>query len=188
MGLRILFACAAAALVVAAGAAPSPSPAGASAVATYRGAFLSFRHPAAWTPYVFPRAQTLHTQQLVDLSTEPARNPCVSVPMGQSCGWPIDRLGPGDVLVVWQNEGYPGWSLATAQGSRLTVGGRPARRIASKPGECSAVGADETISVEIARADPGTLTSVLACLRGPNLARAEARFAAVLATTRFHGR
>ena len=92
------------------------------------------------------------------------------------------------MLVIWQNEGYPGWSLATAQGSRLTVGGRPARRVASKPGECSAVNADETISVEIARPDRGNLTSVVACLRGPDLARAETRFAAVLATTRFHGR
>jgi hypothetical protein len=68
------------------------------------------------------------------------------------------------------------------------VGGRPARRTAARPGQCSGVGADETISVEIARPDPGNLTAVLACLRGPNLARAEARFAAVLATTRFHSR
>jgi hypothetical protein len=185
MPLRVLLACVAAALV---GAVPAASPAAAPAAATYRGAFLSFRHPVEWRAYVFPGAQTLHGRQLVDLSTEPARNPCTSGPGFPSCGWPIRRLGPGGALVVWENEGYPGWSLATAQGSRLTVGGRPARRIASKPGQCSAVGADETISVEIARADPGNLTTVLACLRGPDLARAETRFAAVLATTRFHGR
>jgi hypothetical protein len=187
MAPRVLLACTAVALLLA-GAAPMPSSGDASAFATYRGAFVSFRHPGEWKAYVFPGAQTFHEQQLVDLSTQPARNPCSAQSVVPSCGWPVDRLRPGGVLVVWQNEGYPGWSLATAQGSRLTVGGRPAKRIASKPGQCSAVKADETISVEIARPDPGNLTTVVACLRGPNLAAAESRFAAVLASTRFHRR
>ncbi len=120
------------------------------------------------------------------LSVQPTKNPCEITGSGTTCGWPVSKLRPGGVLVVWENRGYPGWSLASSPGRPTQVGGRNARKLVSRPGACSEIGADETVQVAIARPGmSGNWTAVTACLRGPNLVANEQALDALLASTRF---
>jgi hypothetical protein len=146
---------------------------------------MTFSRPSTWNPYAFQATVTPHVDPLLYLSTQPAHNPCKKQGSGSVCGWPVDELRPGGVLVVWENRRFPGWSLDSAPGVRLRVGGRPARRASTRPGECSAIGADETIVVAVERPVRDSWTAVTACVRGPNLAASERRLAALLASTRF---
>jgi hypothetical protein len=120
------------------------------------------------------------------LSSQPVRQPCRTHGSTTVCGWPLARLQPGGTLIVWENRGAPGWTLRTAPGRPLRVGGRAARQAVFKPGECVAIGADETIEVAIERPVPDNWTAFTACLRGPGLTASEHDVAALLASTRFN--
>jgi hypothetical protein len=169
-------------------AARSPSAAATghgATVASFRNDYLVFRYPARWKPFQFQVSGTLHFHPMVYVSTQASRNPCQQSPMGTECGWPVDRLLPNGVLIVWENRGYPGWSLASVPGKALRVGGRSARSAIARPGACSAIGADETVQVAIQRPLPENWTAFTACLRGPDLSAAEHEIDALLASTRF---
>jgi hypothetical protein len=156
-----------------------------SATATFRNSFLAIGYPADWQPEVFPITGVLHFSPMLYLSSQPLHQPCQTKQSTTTCGWPVERLRPGGVLIVWENRGYPGWSLATTQGTSLKVGGRAAKKTVSRPGACSTIGADETIAIEISRPIPNNWTAVTACLRGPGLAASERKLAALLGSTRF---
>lgn len=170
--------CGSAARVPAAATPPSPR-------ASFHNAFLEFRYPTSWAAAQPDVEGTLHFHPMLYLSAQPTRNPCRTTSNGTACAWPVARLRPGGVLIVWENRGYPGWSLRSAPGVTLQVGGRPARRRVSRPGSCAAIGADETIEVAIARPLAGNWTAVTACLRAPNLADSERDVDALLASTKF---
>jgi len=154
-------------------------------VASFRNDYLVFRYPARWKPFQFQVSGTLHFHPMVYVSTQTSRNPCQQSPMGTECGWPVDRLRPNGVLIVWENRGYPGWSLASVPGKALRVGGRSARSAIARPGACSEIGADETVQVAIQRPLPENWTAFTACLRGPDLSAGEREIDALLASTRF---
>jgi len=171
------------ALVAAGCGTPAARPAGAGAQARaleFKNTYLSFRYPASWRPLVFRQAQALHSSPMVYLSTQPGRAAC-----GTDCAWPVSQLHPGGILVVWENRGYPGWTLGSIPGKPLHVDGRAARRIVSRPGVCAAIGADETVVVSVARPLAYNWTQITACLRGPRLAATERQLARVLASTHF---
>jgi hypothetical protein len=156
-----------------------------ASLATFRNAYLEFRYPQAWRTLQFPDSGELHFHPMVYLSTQSGHDPCRQSGLTVTCGWPVDRLQPSGVVVQWENKGFPGWSLATQSGTSLRVGGRPARETTRRPGDCGSIGADETVSVQIARPVADNWTDFVACLRGPNLAAHEQEVAAVLASTRF---
>jgi hypothetical protein len=164
--------------------APAPAD-GTPRLRTYRSGFLTLLYPAAWLTYSPAGGATLHVTPLLDLSTEPMRNPCRPGASDTRCGWPVDRLAPGGVLVVFENRVVPGWTLRSALGVPLRVGGRSARRATAHPGICSAVAGDETIRVAVRRPLAGSWTLVTACFRKPGIAASKGQFAALLATTRF---
>jgi hypothetical protein len=178
-----------AALTVAITAAPGcsadSSPAAPPTVSHFRNSVLAFSHPVAWSPYVFKATATPHVNPLLYLSTQPAHDPCKQQGSSSVCGWPIDELRPGGVLIVWENRTFPGWSLDSASGTVLRVGGRRAKRASVHPGECSSIGGDETIEVTIQRPVANSWTAVTACVRRPHLAESERRIFALLASTRF---
>jgi hypothetical protein len=155
-------------------------------LSTYDSAFMTFSHPTPWKTYVYGATPTPHVTRLLYISTQPAHDPCRRRPSSSTCGWPVDLLRPGGVVVVWENRTFPGWTLASAPGRALRVGGRDARRASRRPGECSEIGADRTIEVAIERPVAGSWTAFTACLRGPGLASKEKQIAALLASTRFH--
>jgi len=161
---------------------PAKSP---PAVSHFQNSVLTFAHPVAWSPYVFEATATPHVNPLLYLSTQAAHDPCKQQGPSSVCGWPIDELRPGGVLIVWENRTFPGWSLDSASGTVLRVGGRRAKRASVRPGECSAIGGDETIEITIQRPVANSWTAVTACVRRPHLAESERRISALLASTRF---
>jgi len=174
----------AAALVVGTGATAAPA-GGNPPTATFHNSFLRFTHPVRWTPFRFERTAAPHVEPPLYLSNQTLHDPCRQQGPRRVCGWPVDRLARGGVLIVWENRTFPRWSLDASPGTLLRVGGRSARRSAARPGECGAIGADETIAVAIDRPIPNSWTAFTACLRRPDLAAAERQIAALLASTRF---
>jgi len=160
-----------------------------ASVGVFSNEFVTFRYPAAWASSSWTK-QELHFDPMVYLSTEQAQHdPCRTSASATgktvSCGWPIKRLASNGVLVQWENRGSPGVRVATFPGEKLRVDGRVARLSVQRPGRCGGVGADETISVAIARPLAGNWTQVDACLRGPKLAPLEQQVRALLASARF---
>jgi hypothetical protein len=154
-------------------------------LAKYSNGFLSFSHPAAWQASPFRWTGELHFQPMLYVSTQPVHDPCRTKGDATVCAWPVHRLQPDGVLITWENRGAPAWSLDSQPGSVLQVGGRSAKRLATRPGDCSAIGGDLTIEVAIAQPQPDNWTEATACLRGPDLAENESRVDALLASTQF---
>lgn len=167
-------------------ASPGAKPSG---LQTYRNSFVTFTYPAAWSPSVFTE-QTLHFHPMVYLSTQSTHDPCRTTSSAAggkttACGWPVGRLAPGGVVVVLENRGSPGASLASFSGQSTRVGGRSAKLSTQRPGSCRELGADATISVAIARPLQSNWTALDACLRGPHLAEQERQVRALLSSMRF---
>jgi len=177
-----------AALALAAAGCNSDTPKSAgdrAAAPEFKNSFLTFNHPAAWKPFVFPVTGTLHFKPMLYLSSQPAHPPCRTQASATICAWPVDRLRPGGTVILWENRGAPGWSLSAAPGASVRVGGRAAKRVVSRPGDCGSIGADETIDVAIERPLANNYTAFTACLKGPGLATGERRVDTLLASTRF---
>lgn len=172
-------------LASACGGGSDAPPAARSRPATFANSTLSLRHPAAWTAYPFKWSGELHFHPMLYLSTQPVRDPCRTQNGTTACGWPVDRLDPGGVLISVENRGFPGWSLGQAGGTPLLVGGRSAKRRSDRPGSCAAIGGQLTIAVAVASPQPGNWTELTACLRGPQLTANEHRLDALLASLRF---
>lgn len=150
----------------------------------YSSSLLSFTHPAAWKAYPFRWAGGLHFQPLVYLSTQAVHDPCSIQENTTSCGFPVDQLQPGGVLLTWNASSPPATGLEV--GSRIRVDGHSARRVESSSGICRKIGADRTIEVLVqTRPLPSTPTELTACLRGPGLAQEEQSVDALLASTKF---
>lgn len=150
----------------------------------YSSSVLSFTHPGAWTAYSFQWPGELHFRPLVYLSTQAVHNPCLTKGKTTTCGFPLGQLHPGGVLITW-NAGDP-FAGSLGQGSKVQVGGRPARRVDTAGGICRRIGADKTIDVRIATTPlPSSPLEFTACLRGPGLAQNLKRVDALLASTKF---
>jgi hypothetical protein len=151
---------------------------------TYANSSLSFSHPAAWTAYPFRWAGELHYRPMVYLSTQSVHNPCATRGNTTTCGFPVERLKPGGVLVTWQASGPAAMELGP--GTRIQVGGHVASRVNTAGGMCRNIGADRTVDVLIETQPlPSTLTEFTACLRGPGIAQEEKSVDALLASTKF---
>jgi len=159
-----------------------------SSFLTFRNDFVSFRYPAPWTTSVW-KEQVPHFQPMVYVSSQATHDPCRTSASGRSttvaCDWPVTRLSRGGVLVKWENKGFPGMSVARFPGLADRVDGRLAKVSIARPGSCRSVGADETMTISIARPLAANWTEVSACLRGPNLAAHEAQIHALLSSARF---
>lgn len=154
---------------------------------TYSNSLFSFSHPATWKAYPFRWPGELHFRPMVYLSTQQVQDPCSTRGSTTSCGFPVNQLEPGGVLVAWNASGPPAMTLGP--GSRLQVDGRPARRVDTAAGICRSIGADRTIDVRIStRPLPSAPTELTACLRGPGLAQEEKSVDALLASTHFLSR
>jgi hypothetical protein len=151
---------------------------------TYSNSLLSFSHPAAWKAYPFRWAGELHFRPMVYLSTQPVQDPCSNKGSTTLCGFPVNELEPGGVLVTWNASGPP--AMALRSGRQVRVDGHPARRVDTAGGMCRGIGADRTVDVLIQTSPlPSTLTEFTACLRGPGLAQAEKSVETLLASTKF---
>ncbi len=160
-----------------------------SSLTTFSNGFVTFRHPASWSARIW-KEQVPHFDPMVYVGTARAQHdPCRTSTAGAGktifCGWPIDGLAPNGLFVKWENRDFPGANVASFPGASTRVDGRLARLVVRRPGSCGRIGADETISVAIARQVPGSWTQIDACLRGPQLAPLEQQFHAMLGSARF---
>jgi hypothetical protein len=177
-----------------------PSPPGATAASVSVTAVvaesvngMTFDRPATWARWQPNEHNPTNDGPLVYLSTDPLLPSCATAPnaaanrpdaQGRACDWPLESLAPNGVLVSWVTtrilEPLP------SAGEELVVNGARARLQIERPGSCGTVGADETMTVLVPIGQPTRLSNVavFACLRGPDLASAEAQFRAMLASVR----
>lgn len=164
------------------GTTRSPAP-----LRTFDSGGVSFSFPGSWTPYRYEWLSTVRSV-IVYLSNEALHDPCEPSGSSTTCGQPIDRLGAGGVLVSWTENGNPAWNFKTfeqAEGRRTRVGGRPAKLLVQTSGRtCGAIDADELIEVVIPNGRYNWY-EMDACIRGPDVAKAEAQVTAMLHTVQF---
>ena len=150
----------------------------------YSSSYLTFTHPANWKAYPFRWPGELHFRPLVYLSTQPVHDPCSTQGNTTTCGFPVQSLEPGGVLITWNASYPPAVGLGTRTQTRID--GRPATRVDAPGGACRRIGADRTIDVLVETSPlPSTLTEFTACLRGPGLAQTVRQVDALLASTKF---
>jgi hypothetical protein len=133
---------------------------------------LSFTHPPEWAEYPYQWASSFQ-DSVVYLANLPLHDPCHTETNGSSitgsCGYPLETLRPGGVLITWTNVGFPRPpSESEVPNANTTIARQPARVVVSRPGGCADIGSDETIVVDIARPG-GNHFDMRACLRGPGL-------------------
>ncbi len=166
----------------------SPSPA---AIVTDAANGISFDRPASWTRWLPNAHDPINDGPLIYLSTDPLLPTCATTPQatpnpadarGRACDWPLADLAPNGVLVTWLTTRI--LAPLPSTGDAVEVNGATGRLEVEKPGSCSAVGADETLDVlvPIGQPKPWSNIAMVACLRGPDLAGAEAQVRAMLAS------
>lgn len=153
---------------------------------TFSNGFLNFRYSGCWTAVTYYEESSF-SETVVYLSDQSTHQPCHETANGRTCGWPVGKLDPGHILVQWSANGFPRWTLNEAPGSPTTVGGQPAHAEVSRPGQCSSMGADATISVTIARATPDNWYGMTACLLDPGDTQAAAAVQQMLSTVTYTG-
>jgi hypothetical protein len=180
-----------------ASAVPTPSPAllsaspSAAAVVTDTANGISFDRPASWTRWLPNAHDPINDGPLIYLSTDAMLPTCATTPQespnpadsrGRACDWPLGELAPNGVLVTWLTTRI--LAPLPSSGDAVEVNGATGRLEIEKPGPCSAVGADETLDVlvPIGQPKPWSNIAMVACLRGPDLADAEAQVRAMLAS------
>jgi hypothetical protein len=161
-------------------AAPKDPP-----LSQYNGSSLSFSYPSTWTASkpILP-AVDLHFHPIVYLSTQPVHAPCTTKGNETSCALPIDELQPGGVFAWWEPAEIPVTQPVLGPGKPLRVDGHPARIEDKAGGNCSSIGADRTITIEVEPAADEFLY-FNACLREPGVKQAEKSIDALLASTKF---
>ena len=103
-------------------------------------------------------------------ATVPIAAPCQITATSTACSLSLTTLPWGAMLVSWGNVGVPRPAgEPDVPGANTTIGGQVAKLTRERPGSCGDIGADETITAEIARpAAPGNTYRMRACIRGPN--------------------
>jgi hypothetical protein len=99
---------------------------------------------------------------------------------GRACAWPITELGSNGVLVIWLTTRV--LQPLPSTGETIEVDGATAHLQITRPGGCGVMKADETIDVLVPMSQPTPISNiaVVACLRGPDLATAEAKVRTML--------
>lgn len=143
---------------------------------------ITFTHPTAWAAANFT-VSTSQSHGLVALSNQTMSTSCLTT---LRChGWALHQLNAMGTVVGWLGVGMAGWTISDAPGRSITVGGLPARELISNPGVCKAIGADETIELQVASKTLSNFYAMEACLRGPNLAQHVAEVDAMVSSTTF---
>lgn len=152
---------------------------------TFSSGGVSFSFPGSWTPYRYEWPPSTLRSVFAYLSNEALHDPCQPIGSSTTCGQPIDRLGPGGVLVTWTENGNPGWHFKQAAGKPTTVGYRSAKlRVVQSRTACGSIDADELIDVVIPNGRYNWW-EMAACIRGPDIPTTEAQVRAMLRTVQF---
>ena len=144
----------------------------------YANNLIEFDRPTAWKSQVFPEGGLGHETPFAYLSPDELSDPCDG---NFNCAWPIEQLPPGDALITWRGPAPVGFEHGAA---KTVIDGEAGWLDVAKPGECKAIGADETIAMVVNSPDGGNYL-MQACLRGPALSQLERDVYAMLGSVRF---
>ena len=172
--------------------APSASPSAASASVLESVNGISFERPSNWSRWQPNEHYPWNDGPLIYLSTDPLLSSCATAPeatpnpansQGRACAWPLTELNPDGVLVTWLTTRI--LERLPTTGEKLEVNAAPAGIQITRPGDCGTIKADETIEVLVPIGQPTPLSNiaVVACLRGPDLAAAEAKLRTMLTSS-----
>jgi hypothetical protein len=183
------------ALVFAAISLVALAAAASSAIATtaFDRAGFHTRYPSNWSQ-LHQETQASIGTSLDWLSNQTMSEPCVRTSSGTgatvTCGLPIKHLAPRGTLVEWSRVDGPlkpdSSTLTQLEGKDLLVGGQPAKLTTSKASapECGDIGATQVMRATII-VNQVTQYNMRACLRGPDLARAQSQIRHMLRETSF---
>jgi hypothetical protein len=152
---------------------------------------ISFERPGNWTRWQPNQHNPINDGPLIYLGTDPLLPVCANAPdaspnppdaRGRACDWPLTSLSANGVFVTWGTTRI--LVPLPSAGEPIAMNGATTRLQIERPGGCAAIGAEETISVLVPIGQPTPLSNVamVACLRGPDLATAEAQVRAMLAS------
>jgi hypothetical protein len=133
---------------------------------TFSGDGVSFRYPAAWhvqRESVYGKG--VHSWPLATLGSEVVHPSCTSTSDGFTCGWPVEQLSAGQMVVLV--------SMAHVHGTMrwpMKLGGHRASVLTGRPGGCAEIGGDLTIDASV-QVDRARTVRVLACAKSPRLER-----------------
>jgi hypothetical protein len=142
-------------------------------LAHLRGHGVEFSYPAAWR-YRHSGVVTSLTSPVIDLGTQPLGDPCHGK---LGCGWPVNRLRPGGVVLMV----FSGGSLVPPTHTSRTIREYSGDQL---DGLAVSIGCDRVLVGDYATPALGRL-SFSACFRAPGLAAHEREFRAMLASARF---
>jgi hypothetical protein len=147
---------------------------------------LRFDYPTKWTVETYQDGSSF-SNAIVFLSNKTMHAPCVRnnnvAGYSVTCDAPLSRLGYDGVLVEWWSCGFPGWTLAKQAGQPTSVSGRPAKESVVS-GRFWLKGAQQDITVVIARTIESNFFEVNAFLSGPDLAQERSDVRAMIASTK----
>jgi hypothetical protein len=138
----------------------------------------AFDHPRAWSEVQYDDLASSFATTVVFLSNVAIHDPCTrtytsgGTLQGERCGDAVEALGPGGVFVSWVSAGMPHGPGPEIPHPNAKISGRPAEVSTARRGSCGRLGAQETITADVA-IDHDHEFEMTACLRGPNLAREE---------------
>jgi hypothetical protein len=136
---------------------------------------IAFEYPAAWRYHRRGFLATM-TEGLVDLSTQPMVNPCRRRGSSTRCGWPVRRLRPAGVVVVWDLfGGGPALMHPPPVGARV-------RRI--RDGSCRAIGGAEALQGTVVTRRRHQIYDAFACIAAGHRTGNAAAFAAMVRSAR----
>lgn len=137
---------------------------------TFRDQGVTFQYPYSWRAYEFLWSSSFQSS-LAYVSNVPLHFPCVGRPLGASCTGPVASLPRDGALVIWTENGWPGWTFARARGRPLQIHGVRARLQTLVPQRawCPRFTA-RMLDIVIERKDvPDNWYEMRACLTGPHL-------------------
>jgi hypothetical protein len=158
------------------------------------GGLIKASFPAGWHVLEHDASLTSQSNSIVYASNQPIHFTCTTTTQTPGftvtqCQGPLNQLKSNGVLVRWDANGLPGWSIDKygGQGRPLTIDGLPAKIQITPNGTCDAaistlgtnsfmqkqeaVGSQETISAVVAERVPNNYLTFNACIRGPDSRR-----------------
>lgn len=157
--------------------------------ATHRRVFAAegvrFTYPSSWHAYEFDWASSF-TASIAYVSNVRLQRPCVGQPLSPTCQGPISRLPRNSALLIWTDNGRPGWTFARAQGKTLAIHGRRARLRYLAPQRAWCPRNSRTmLDAAIERPEaPDNWYDLKACISGPRIKAVQRQVMTILVSFR----
>ena len=162
------------------------APTDADTLAHFDNGAVSFDYPAAWTLQDVNDMASAFSTPIAYLSPMTLQDPCVTTEVSTgsqiTCGFPVEQLDEGAVLVSWASTRFPqavGSPPSGLETPNTTIAGKLARVQYDEPGTCAPIGADQTVLAVVDAGNGGTF-EMTACVKDPSRAEVDASITQML--------